>query len=118
MAVCRVLMTISGGEAVDELNLDAFMKQGLDYDEKGSGIERLTRLFMQLNITHPMPVRRTHELLDWVRSGEYDRIKDGSYVRRGSEAPTPRRGERGAGALRRAGPRRVQGRGRLDQRRG
>jgi Zn-dependent protease with chaperone function len=87
MAVCRVLMTISGGEAVDELNLDAFMKQGLDYDEKGSGIERLTRLFMQLNITHPMPVRRTHELLDWVRSGEYDRIKDGSYVRRGAEAP-------------------------------
>ena len=44
IAVCRALMTIAGGEAVDELNLDAFMKQGLDYDEKGSGIERLTRL--------------------------------------------------------------------------
>ena len=87
MAVCRTLMTIAGGEAVDELNLDAFMKQGLDYNEKGSGFERLTRLLMHLNITHPMPVRRTHELLDWVRSGEYDRIKDGSYVRRGQEAP-------------------------------
>ena len=87
IAVCRSLMTISGGEAVDELNLDAFMKQGLDYDEKGSGLERLTRLLMHLNITHPMPVRRTHELLDWVRSGEYDRIKDGSYVRRGQEPP-------------------------------
>ena len=37
-------MTIAGGEAVDELNLDAFMKQGLDYDEKGSGLERITRL--------------------------------------------------------------------------
>ena len=35
MAVCRDLMTIAGGEAVDELNLDAFMQQGLDYDEKG-----------------------------------------------------------------------------------
>src|SRR3954453_20970459 len=55
MAVCRLLMTLSGGAAVDELNLDAFMKQGLDYDEKGSGLERLTRLFMDLNITHPMP---------------------------------------------------------------
>lgn len=87
MAVCRALMTISGGEAVDELNLDAFMKQGLDYEEKGSGLERLTRLFMHLHITHPMPVRRTHELLTWVRSGEYDRIKDGSYVRRGQEPP-------------------------------
>jgi Zn-dependent protease with chaperone function len=87
IAVCRVLMTVAGGAAVDELNLDAFMKQGLDYDEKGSGFERLTRLFMHLNITHPMPVRRTHELLAWVRSGDYDRIKDGSYTRRGQEPP-------------------------------
>jgi Zn-dependent protease with chaperone function len=87
MAVCHVMMRLAGGAAADELNLDAFMKQGLDYDERGSGLERLTRLFMDLNITHPMPVRRTHALLDWVRSGEYDRIKDGSYVRRGEEPP-------------------------------
>jgi Zn-dependent protease with chaperone function len=87
IAVCRVLMTVAGGAAVDELNLDAFMKQGLDYDEQGSGFERLTRLLMHLNITHPMPVRRTHQLLSWVRSGEYDRIKDGDYIRRGQEPP-------------------------------
>jgi Zn-dependent protease with chaperone function len=87
MVMCRALMTLAGGAAVDKLNLDAFMKQGLDYDEKGSGLDRLTRLFMHLNITHPMPVRRTHELLNWVRSGDYDRIKDGSYLRRGQEPP-------------------------------
>jgi Zn-dependent protease with chaperone function len=87
MAVCRTLMTLAGGAAVEELNLDAFMKQGLDYDEKGSGLERLTRLLMHLNITHPMPVRRTHQLLGWVRSGDYDRITDGSYLRRGQEPP-------------------------------
>ena len=87
LAVCRTLMTIAGGEAVDELNLDAFMKQGLDYEEKGSGLDRLTRLFAQLNITHPMPVRRTHELLGWVRSGDYDRITNGEYLRRGQEPP-------------------------------
>jgi Zn-dependent protease with chaperone function len=87
MVVCRTLMTLAGGAAVDQLNLDAFMKQGLDYDEKGSGLDRLTRLLMQLNITHPMPVRRTHQLLNWVRGGDYDRIKDGSYVRRGQEPP-------------------------------
>jgi len=87
MVMCRALMTLAGGAAVDKLNLDAFMKQGLDYDEKGSGLERLTRLLMQLNITHPMPVRRTHQLLSWVRSGDYDRIVDGSYVRRGQEPP-------------------------------
>ena len=87
MAVCRALMTMAGGEAVDELNLDAFIRQGLEYDEKGSGLERLTRLFINLNLTHPMVVRRTHQLLNWVRSGDYDRIKDGDYIRRGQEPP-------------------------------
>jgi Zn-dependent protease with chaperone function len=87
MAVCRVLMRLAGGAAADELNLDAFMKQGLDYDERGSGIERLSRLLMHLNITHPMPVRRVHQLLSWVREGDYDRIVGGSYVRRGDEPP-------------------------------
>jgi Zn-dependent protease with chaperone function len=85
MAVCRTLMTLAGGAAVDELNLDAFIKQGLDYDEKGSGLERLSRLLIQMNITHPMPVRRVHQLLTWVRGGDYDRIVDGAYVRRGEE---------------------------------
>ena len=42
---------------------------------------------MHLNLTHPMTVRRTHQLLHWVRSGDYDRIKDGDYIRRGQEPP-------------------------------
>ena len=87
MAVCRSLMTIAGGEAVGDLNLDAFIAQGLDYQEKGSGLERLTRLFIDLNITHPMPVKRIHELLKWVREGDYDRIVSGEYIRRGEEPP-------------------------------
>jgi Zn-dependent protease with chaperone function len=87
MAVCNSLLALAGGEAIDQLNLDAFIAQGLDYREKGSGLEKLTRLFIDLGITHPMPVRRIHELLKWVREGDYDRIVDGSYVKRGEEPP-------------------------------
>jgi hypothetical protein len=58
------------------------MKQGLEYTEKGIGIERLMRLMIDLNLTHPMTVRRVHELLEWVKSGDYDRIVGGSYVTR------------------------------------
>ena len=87
LAVCRALMTLSAGEAADQLNLDAFMRQGLDYDEGGRGLERLSRLLMHLNITHPMPVRRTRELLRWVQGGDYDRIIGGEYGRRGAEPP-------------------------------
>jgi Zn-dependent protease with chaperone function len=85
LAVCRTLMTLAAGEAAGELNLDAFMTQGMDYEKSGGGLERLTRLLTQLNLTHPLPVRRTHELLAWVREGEYDRIVGGAYPRRGEE---------------------------------
>ncbi len=84
LVVCRTLMSVAGGAMVSELDLDAFMKQGLDYKEKGGGLERLTRLMLDLGVTHPMPVKRTHELMEWVRSGEYDRIvSGGEYIRRG-----------------------------------
>jgi len=82
--VCRALMSLAGGAMVSELDLDAFMRQGLDYSEKGSGLERLTRLSLELGVTHPLPVKRTHELMAWVRSGEFDRIVGaGEYPRRG-----------------------------------
>jgi Zn-dependent protease with chaperone function len=84
-AVCRALMVISAGEAADDLNLNAFIAQGMDYSESGTGLERLTRLLQQLGITHPMPVRRVRILLDWVQEGEYDRMVRGDYLRRGEE---------------------------------
>ncbi|HZN87873.1 MAG TPA: M48 family metallopeptidase [Thermoleophilaceae bacterium] len=87
-AVCRALMTISAGEAADMLNLDAFIVQGMEYSETGTGLERLTRLMQDLNVTHPMPVRRVRMLLDWVREGEYDRMVRGEYLRRGEEPST------------------------------
>jgi Zn-dependent protease with chaperone function len=96
MAVCQSLLALAGGEAIDQLNLDAFIAQGLDYQEKGTGLEKLTRLFIDLGITHPMPVRRVRELLKWVREGDYDRIVDGSFVRRGEEPP-PREEAEAAG---------------------
>jgi hypothetical protein len=96
MSVCRSLLALAGGEAIEQLNLDAFIAQGLDYQEKGTGLEKLTRLFIDLGITHPMPVRRVRELLKWVREGEYDRIVDGDYIRRGEEPP-PREEAEAAG---------------------
>jgi len=84
-AVCRALMVIAAGEEADELNLDAFVAQGMEYSTGGSGLDRLTRLLQDLQVTHPMPVRRVRLLLDWVREGEYDRMIRGDYLRRGEE---------------------------------
>jgi Zn-dependent protease with chaperone function len=89
LTVCRVLMVIAAGAEAKRLDLDVFMKQGQEYREKGKGLERLSRMLLDLNVTHPMPVRRIHELMEWVASGDYDRIVAGSYVRR-DEPPRPR----------------------------
>ena len=86
-AVCRSLMVLAAGAAADELNLDAFIAQAAEYDEGGKGLDRLTKLMNDLHLTHPMPVRRVRQLTDWVHSGEYDRIVDGEYIRRGHEPP-------------------------------
>jgi Zn-dependent protease with chaperone function len=80
--VCRVLMTMAAGAESEHLNLDAFMAQGIDYGEKGSALEKLSRLLLNLNVTHAMPVKRAGELMAWVRSGDYDRIVRGEYARR------------------------------------
>jgi Zn-dependent protease with chaperone function len=97
-AVCRALMVIAAGEAADDLNLDAFIAQAMDYSDKGTGLERLTRMLQQLGITHPLPVRRVRILLDWVHEGEYDRMVRGDYMRRGEE-PTAREEADAAGTF-------------------
>ncbi len=82
VAVCHLLMVIAAGAEAERLDLDVFMSQASEYNERGSGLEKLTRLLMNLNLTHPMPVKRIHELMTWVASGDYDRIIAGSYVTR------------------------------------
>jgi Zn-dependent protease with chaperone function len=87
LVVCRTLMSLAGGAMVNELDLDVFMRQGMDYTESGSGLERLTRLTLDLGVTHTLPVKRAHELMEWVRSGEFDRIVGArEYPRRGDPA--------------------------------
>jgi Zn-dependent protease with chaperone function len=85
-AVCRTLMILAAGAEADSLDLSQFMAQAAEYEAPMSGLDRLSRMLTDLNVTHPMPVRRAQELMAWVRSGEYDRIVGGDYVRRGEEA--------------------------------
>jgi hypothetical protein len=80
-------MIVTAGAEAENLSLDAFMRQGQAYTEPQKGLERLTRLFIDLGVTHSLPVKRVHELLAWVREGEYDRIIGGEYIRRGQERP-------------------------------
>jgi hypothetical protein len=84
---CRVLMRIAGG-ALPGMSFDAFMKQAADYDGEDDLFSRHSRFWVELSLTHPIAVRRVREMIEWVQSGDYDRIVDGSYPRRGQEPPS------------------------------
>ncbi|MDA8295310.1 MAG: M48 family metallopeptidase [Actinomycetota bacterium] len=83
---CRTLMRIAGGP-IEEMNLDAFLRQAAEYEGEEDPFARWSRFFSEIRATHPFPVRRVKELMNWVAAGDFDRIRAGQYVRRGQEPP-------------------------------
>ena len=86
MTTCQTLMVLAGGTASRRLSLDAFVAQASEYVDWEPGWDKFSRFRVELLQTHQFPVRRVHEILKWVRSGEYDRIIGGEYRKRGERA--------------------------------
>jgi Zn-dependent protease with chaperone function len=84
--VCRTLMVLGGGMSADKLNLDAFMAQAMEYEQWDDPSDRVRRFFYEIGLTHPLAVRRVREVLNWVQSGDYDRIQRGEYRTRDQES--------------------------------
>ncbi|MGH9086590.1 MAG: M48 family metallopeptidase [Acidimicrobiales bacterium] len=85
---CRLMMRLAGG-ALPGMNFEAFLKQATEYNDEDDLFSRHARFWAELRLNHPIAVRRVRELMTWVQSGDYDRIRSGSYPRRGQEpAPT------------------------------
>jgi Zn-dependent protease with chaperone function len=84
--VCRALMVVGAGLPADQLNLDAFMAQAMEYENWDDPSDRVRRFFQEIGRTHPHVVRRVSEVMRWVQSGEYDRIQRGEYRTRDQKA--------------------------------
>ena len=83
--VCRTLMVLAGGVKSEKLDLDAFLRQAMEYESWDDPHDRVRRFFYEIGVTHPLAVRRTSEVMKWVQSGDYDRIIGGDYIRRDDE---------------------------------
>jgi len=83
---CRMLMRLAGG-ALEGMSFEAFMRQCTEYQDEEDIFSRQARFRIELSMTHPFAVRRVRELISWVQSGDFDRIKSGEYPRRGHEPP-------------------------------
>lgn len=84
--VCRTLMVMAGGLAADHFSLDAFMTQAMEYRNWEDPSDRVRRFFNEIGRTHPYAVRRVSEVMEWVKTGEYDRITRGEYRTRDQAA--------------------------------
>ena len=83
VAYCRLLMVMAAGVPSNRLDLDAFLVQASEYEEWDSRWDRIQRVLAERRGTHPYAVRRVQQLMEWVHSGEYDRVLGGQYPRRG-----------------------------------
>ena len=83
LALSRLLMVMAAGVPSRRLDLDVFLQQATEYEEWDSRWDRLLRFFAERQGTHPYAVRRVQQLMEWVRSGDYDRILGRQYPRRG-----------------------------------
>ncbi len=74
----RTMMKLCGGTFASKIDYDLFLEQARDfqknYDDKA--LDRFWADIINAGMTHPFPVWRVAEILQWVDSGEYKRLMD------------------------------------------
>ena len=89
--VLNVEMKLAGGsrKLYAQMNKDAFLQQGRDYEEMGrDALNSFFKLGQTLHTTHPFPAVRAMEIDAWAKGEEYAAILNGDYDRM-SDKPTP-----------------------------
>ena len=89
--VLNVEMKLAGGsrKLYAQMNKDAFLQQGRDYEEMGrDALNSFFKLGQTLHTTHPFPAVRAMEIDAWAKGEEYAAILNGNYDRM-SDKPTP-----------------------------
>lgn len=74
--VASVLMKLCGGSPQwsDRLNLEAFIAQAQQYDMANEGWQTLFKGLQASQLTHPLPVLRAREILNWAESQQYHQL--------------------------------------------
>ena len=74
--VGRVMMKLAGGTFASRMDYDMFLEQGREfkknYDEKA--LDKFWANIINAGQTHPFPIWRVSEIIDWVDSGEYAEV--------------------------------------------
>jgi len=83
-ATNRVFLKLAGGGDMKQMDLDAFMRQASEYEERGGALDTIYKILNTLGASHPFNTLRAAELKRWTDAGNYQRILGGEYARRGA----------------------------------
>lgn len=72
----NVMMKLAGGTMASKIDYQEFLAQGKEfqknYDEKA--LDKFWANILNAGMTHPFPVWRVSEILEWVEDGEYEEV--------------------------------------------
>src|SRR5918997_1771330 len=89
-AALRLSLRMAGGSPKgDEENLEEFLVQAEEYEANTGAMDLVWKVINTAFRDHPFATVRAAELNRWLKSGEYQRIVDGDYPRRGDEKTRP-----------------------------
>lgn len=75
----QVEMKLAGGSDLSKMDLGEFVKQAEAYKAADGLGDTITKAMNTIWQSHPFPVVRVLELINWVRSGDYDAILRGDF---------------------------------------
>src|SRR5215213_3844283 len=74
--VGRTMMKLAGGTFASKIDYDQFLEQGREfqknYDEKA--LDKFWATIINAGQTHPFPIWRVSEIIDWAESGDYAEV--------------------------------------------
>lgn len=74
----RTMMKLAGGTFASKIDYDLFLEQGREfkkqYDE--SRLDRFWADVMNSGLSHPFPIWRVAEILEWVETGQYEQLME------------------------------------------
>ncbi|MBV9241796.1 MAG: hypothetical protein JO314_07300 [Acidobacteria bacterium] len=72
------MMKLAGGTFASKIDYELFLEQGRDF-KKNYDANRLDRFWadvMNAGLSHPFPVWRVAEILEWVETGQYHHLME------------------------------------------
>ncbi len=80
-ASLRVSMKLAGGD-FEQMDVAAFLEQAEEYHKMDNVSDNIFKFFNIIGQSHPFASTRALEIVNWVRSGDYDATLQGNYPRR------------------------------------